>query len=221
MTLNDRPAVTATDGVLPPRSTDRREGERGFTLVELAIVLVIIGVIIAGVLQGQSMINTARLNSTVNDIGMYSAAYQTYQQRYNALPGDDESAEDRFGATVDDGNGDGIVDGDYDGEDEETEQFWAHLEAAGLVNSDSQPNNRFGGIFGVMNNAMGLNGLAICVDNLTTRNAQVLVSQLGRGAATPATSTTARAAQVDDLDDEAPAAAWVQDATDYVVCVQM
>ncbi|MDX2094994.1 MAG: prepilin-type N-terminal cleavage/methylation domain-containing protein [Alphaproteobacteria bacterium] len=60
----------------------------GFTLVELAIVLVIIGLIIGGVLTGQDLIKAATIRSTVGDIEKFNAAATTFQGKYNGLPGD-------------------------------------------------------------------------------------------------------------------------------------
>ncbi|MGL1218102.1 prepilin-type N-terminal cleavage/methylation domain-containing protein, partial [Vibrio parahaemolyticus] len=61
---------------------------RAFTLVELSIVLVIIGLIIGGVLTGQQIIQNARITNALNGIQAYQAQFQTYVQNYGVLPGD-------------------------------------------------------------------------------------------------------------------------------------
>jgi prepilin-type N-terminal cleavage/methylation domain-containing protein len=60
----------------------------GFTLVELAIVLVIIGLLVGGVLVGQDLIKAAAIRSTVSDLEKYNAAANTFRGKYNGLPGD-------------------------------------------------------------------------------------------------------------------------------------
>ena len=62
--------------------------EQGFTLVELAIVMVIIGLLIGGILKGQELINNARIGSTVSQLKGLDAALNTFRDKYNALPGD-------------------------------------------------------------------------------------------------------------------------------------
>jgi prepilin-type N-terminal cleavage/methylation domain-containing protein len=63
--------------------------QRGFTLIEIAIVLVIIGLLLGGVLQGQQLIENSRVKSATNDLNGLSAAAFSYQDRYGRLPGDD------------------------------------------------------------------------------------------------------------------------------------
>ena len=67
---------------------NRTKSEAGFTLVELAIVMIIIGLLIAGVLKGQQLIGNARVTSTVAQIKAIDAATSTFKDEYQALPGD-------------------------------------------------------------------------------------------------------------------------------------
>ena len=66
--------------------------QSGFTLIELAIVLVIIGLILAAVLKGQEMIQNAKVKNVINDLRGVASAYYAYQDRYHAIPGDDINA---------------------------------------------------------------------------------------------------------------------------------
>ena len=66
--------------------------QSGFTLVEIAIVLVIIGLLLAGVLKGQELIENSKIKSIVNDMKAVQAAYNGYLDRYKAIPGDETLA---------------------------------------------------------------------------------------------------------------------------------
>ncbi|MGB1539835.1 MAG: prepilin-type N-terminal cleavage/methylation domain-containing protein, partial [Rickettsiales bacterium] len=85
----------------------------GFTLVELSIVLVIIGLIIGGVLVGQDLIKAAEIRATVSQIESYNAAVNTFRGRFNGLPGDIRNVTSFFDA----GSGNtwpDLIDGDGD-----------------------------------------------------------------------------------------------------------
>ncbi len=66
-----------------------RNKQSGFTLVEIAIVLVIIGLLLGGVLKGQELINSAKVKNMINDYRATSTFVFAYQDRFRALPGDD------------------------------------------------------------------------------------------------------------------------------------
>lgn len=78
---------------------------KGFTLVELSIVLVIIGLLIGGVLKGQSMIENAKIKKVASDMDSLVAATYSYQDKFNALPGDDLQAVARGASAAGNGNG--------------------------------------------------------------------------------------------------------------------
>ncbi|MEA3105829.1 MAG: hypothetical protein QOI88_434 [Gammaproteobacteria bacterium] len=95
----------------------QRNHQRGFTLVEIAIVLVIIGLLLGGVLKGQELIYNQKVKSTYDNYRQYTAAMYGYQDRYKALPGDDANATGRgFQIAAGDppivsGNGNGLITG--------------------------------------------------------------------------------------------------------------
>lgn len=169
--------------------------QRGFTLVELSIVLVIIGLIIGSVLTGQQIIQNARVTSALNTIQAYEAQFQTYVQNYGALPGDDPSAKSRFPGTVIDNNGDGsgaLDGGGFDSTSaiDETRFVWAHLRAAGLVKNQLsgtstavQPPNPFNGIYGFQTGAFGnaFTTTVLCLNNVPAAAAEAIDSRLDDG----------------------------------------
>lgn len=86
--------------------------EKGFTLVELAVVMIIIGLLIGGILKGQEMIANAQITSTVAQAKALDAATSTFRDQYNAFPGDMANATTRLvgcAAPCANGTGDGRV----------------------------------------------------------------------------------------------------------------
>ena len=132
--------------------------QKGFTLVEIAIVLVIIGLLLGGILKGQEMITQAKIKNVIADMSGVSAAMYGYQDRYKALPGDDKNANSRWSSTAS-GTGDGVIQGVYTvaasgtATDATMEAgfFWHHLRLAGFVSGTgtTQPFNAVSGKMGV------------------------------------------------------------------------
>src|SRR3979411_2209040 len=94
--------------------SNRNSTEAGFTLVEIAIVMVIIGLLLGGILKGQEMITQAKIKNVVNDFNGINVAWTSYKDRYRFLPGDDKGATTRW--TVQNpasGDGDGVIAGKY------------------------------------------------------------------------------------------------------------
>jgi prepilin-type N-terminal cleavage/methylation domain-containing protein len=75
-----------------------RKQQSGFTLVEIAIVLVIIGLLLGGVLKGQELINSAKVKNMIGDLRTVSSMVYAYQDRFKALPGDQTAAQLATGA---------------------------------------------------------------------------------------------------------------------------
>ena len=104
--------------------------QKGFTLIEIAIVLVIIGLLLGGVLKGQELINTARVRALNNSVDGITAAWFSFQDRYRAFPGDYLSARSQVNLPTAPlgGDGNGRVDTPA-----ERGLLWVHLEQAGYI----------------------------------------------------------------------------------------
>jgi prepilin-type N-terminal cleavage/methylation domain-containing protein len=112
--------------------------QKGFTLVELAIVLVIIGLIIASVLGGKELIRAGEIRALVKQYNEFQTGVTTFAERYHGLPGDINGA--RFGLTGgcdnnnEGGNNNGLIESKGGGKathDGEVACFWANLTTAG------------------------------------------------------------------------------------------
>jgi len=112
-------------------SHNKFEGQKGFTLVELSIVLVIIGLIISSVLVGQDLIRSSEIRATVTQYEQFNAGLGTFRGKYGGIPGD-VAGETDFGFTGD-GNGDGILaaTGTSGHAAGENVYFWNHLGSSG------------------------------------------------------------------------------------------
>lgn len=167
--------------------------QRGFTLLEIAVVLVIIGLLLGGIMQGQSLIKSAKVKSIVSDLEGTAAAIYAYQDRYKALPGDNtQAALQHGGAPCAGGQCDnGILDGAWDsaaGSGEETSLVWQHLRSAGFVagSGDLQPKHALGGTMGIAG-AQVLNGIQnvnrLVLGNITGEYAAMIDRELDDGLA--------------------------------------
>ncbi len=124
---------------------------KGFSLVELSIVLVVIGLLIGGVLAGQAVIRAAQLRAVGNDLNSYVVSAYQFRDKYSAFPGDVVNATLYWGADdggdgigtdcrddTDDGletcngNGDGVFNS-WGAYSYEQSRFWQHLSNEGLI----------------------------------------------------------------------------------------
>ncbi len=163
--------------------------QAGFTLVEIAIVLVIIGLLLTGVMKGQELITNAKAKNIENSFKEVSAAIYTYQDRYFALPGDDKKAT-RFGQSIKTGNRNGKIEGKFDSETESNESnlIWLHLRNAGLIagkkDDYTQPSNALGGIIGVSSeNVVNIKGTFIGFTNIPGKVATIIEAHMDDGMA--------------------------------------
>jgi prepilin-type N-terminal cleavage/methylation domain-containing protein len=154
-----------------------KRNQSGFTLIEIAIVLVIIGLLLGGVLKGQELINSAKVKNLATDFKNVPVFIYGYQDKFKALPGDDSRATTHVTATTN-GNGNGIIEGNWNAASGESFDFWQHVRLSGLAPgststtaADYIPKNAVGGNIGITNSSAtnnpitGLKGSYIVCSN--------------------------------------------------------
>ena len=124
--------------MITPSKNLKRKVE-GFSLIEISIVLLIVGIIVGSALKGRDLIAAAQIKSVASDVECLRIAYSSYVSSRNALPGDDRNATNLGGKDVVDGDGDGVI------SEKESEQVFQHLFAAGLIDSPTFKTPKIGG----------------------------------------------------------------------------
>jgi prepilin-type N-terminal cleavage/methylation domain-containing protein len=216
--------------------------QSGFTLIEIAIVLVIIGLLLGGILKGQELINSARVKNLATDFRNVPLFIYGYQDKFRALPGDDPRADTNVGETITttNGNGNGVIDGAWNSEAvaDESVLFWQHVRLAGLAPGPTtmpaantgnvyNPQNASGGFIGVQSGTtdpdeapiqVGTSGIrgayVICSTGILGKFVKQLDIQMDDGE-TDSGSMMARAA----ADNKAITTEDIDDATTYTVCM--
>lgn len=219
--------------------------QAGFTLVEIAIVLVIIGLLLGGILKGQEMITQAKIKNVINDMTGVAAAMYGYQDRYRSLPGDDKNAGTRWTGVTSSGDGDGVIIGAYTAPitsgvgvtpvtGPESALFWHHLRLAGFVSGTGadQPFNAVNGKMGVQTSTgvaatlstgvLGPNpftALMLCSANLPDKIAISVDAQTDDGVGTTGTVRGQDQAGTANPAIAATASTYSETGTNtYVVC---
>lgn len=143
--------------------------QTGFTLIELAIVLVIIGLLLGGVLKGQELINSARVKTLITEMKNVQVYIYGYQDRFRVLPGDDSQAAAHVGGVAATSAGhiqNAVIQGAWNSPTvtDESYLFWQHVRLAGLASGPTvpgaagyEPTNSSGGRIGVQS----VNGFAV------------------------------------------------------------
>lgn len=209
--------------------------QKGFTLIEIAIVLVIIGLLLGGVLKGQELIESGKIKRAITDYNGTSASFYAYLDRYGFMPGDDRTAAARWagvfgnGGNAQNGGGDGTLAGEYEaGGNTDTTRFWQHLRAAGFITGSmqspalarEQPINRYGGIIGVENIGAGLGGNIICQTNIPAKGAIAIDTQMDDGTGNAGSMRAIQGSGNVDAGDASTVGATIIDdgSTAYLVC---
>lgn len=203
-----------------------RQRQQGFTLVEIAIVLVIIGLLLGGVLKGQEMIENSKIKNIANDMKGVQAAYHAYVDRYKAVPGDETdavlTARGWGGAGVGAAAANNgvlaitVAQAFTNGGDQPA--VWRSLRGARLVGGDpavnTLPSHSGGGLIGVTAGpAYGVPGPLVCASGLTTKQAAGIDALIDGANAVNNTGTLRGATGA--ANPLAPAAAAPAATTDY------
>lgn len=180
------------------RGKNRMKKEAGFTLVEIAIVLVVIGLLLGAILAGQEVVLNGQIRNTINEYNNVASAVFVYQDRYRQIPGDDTTAAARWTATnavsPAGGNaGNRRIDGIWnaDSSTDEPGIFWHHLRNdelvagprdGGVPQTFELPRNAFDGLIGVQEGAFtGGNALidrVICQSNIPAKAAAIIDARI-------------------------------------------
>ncbi len=214
-----------------------KKQQAGFTLIELAIVLVIIGLLLGGVLKGQAFIDSAKVKNMATDFKNIQVYIYGYQDKFRALPGDDSKVVAHVvGTLATTGTaGNGVIEGQWDSTTaaaatgDESALFWQHVRLANLAagptvvtDANYYPTNADGGRIGVQSvsgftKITGMTGaFAICSNAILGKFAKQLDTALDDGETSTGSlravlSLTATGAGV--------ATAAVVDSSSYTACL--
>jgi len=221
--------------------------QSGFTLIEIAIVLVIIGLLLGGILKGQELINSAKVKNLATDFKNIPVYIYGFQDKFKALPGDDANIASHVSggtlATTPNGvQGNGVINGNWNSttNTDESYLFWQHVRLAGLApgptsvaDSTYIPTNSIGGIIGIqsgttvagsspLNAAVGpanpiRGSYIICSAGILGKYVKQLDTQMDDGN-TAAGSMMATPTTGYAIGAVATATASIDDATTYTVC---
>ena len=212
-----------------------RSQQSGFTLVEIAIVLVIIGLLLGGILKGQELINSARVKNIANDFRTVPTYIYAYQDKFRALPGDDPQADVHVnGGTNATGTlGNGVINGAWNSTTatDESYLFWQHVRLANLMAgvtnpaaAEYTPRNAVGGQLGVSGTTAGqlqITGMQgtyqVCSAGITGNLVRQLDIQMDDG--NTATGSMRAVADGAAVGSAALATTAVLDGTPYTVCM--
>jgi len=214
--------------------------QSGFTLVEIAIVLVIIGLLLGGVLKGQELINSAKVKNFIGDFKTVSLLIYGYQDKYKALPGDDKNAATHLGTAVTlltptaGTLGNGRIEGNFNSTTatDESLAFWQQVRVANLSAGATDfstpasvvPTNADGGRIGIQSTSpiTGMTGsYFVCSDGIQGKFAKQIDITMDDGN----TATGSVQVMASGYSGTAQAAipttgaSGIVDGTTYTVCV--
>lgn len=221
------------------QSTRRPIPLLGFTLIEMAIVLVIIGLLLGGILKGQELISNAKAKNLGNDFRSIPLLLYGYQDKFRALPGDDPGVRAHLGAITgllaptSETVGNGRIEGLFNSisPTDESLAFWQHIRLANLAGgpvdfstataiATALPRNAEGGRLGVQSAApvAGMTGaFFVCSDAIPGKLAKQIDIALDDGATDTGTMRTMTAGYT-GTEKRTESTESITNETPYTVC---
>ncbi len=165
------------------------QNQKGFTLIEIAVVLTIIGLLMAAVVKGGEFIKEAKYDNIKNAVEGYKVAFNSYMKKYSAVPGDDDQVINHTPSAVWSSATAGDGSGAIDTVAEEAQAF-DHLARAGLIKSfdgigTAYPKHALGGPIKMISGVAGFTH-AVCLDGLSKDDA-VRMDEIFDGSLSPDT----------------------------------
>ena len=145
-----------------------RKNSSGFSLIEVAIAIVVIGLLASFTIKGGKLIQSAKLNSINDQVTTFKIAIHLFTEKYGFLPGDLPDAGNLIKEGIESGRGDGKIISLRD-----SQRFWKHLIASGFLNTkliNDHPVSKIGGNFYVSNDIGGRSGTWIILSEGTSDN---------------------------------------------------
>lgn len=145
-----------------------RHKSGGFSLIEVAIAIVVIGLVVGLSLKGKELIHTAKVNSVADQVNTVRVATHMFTEKYGAIPGDFTDAKNSIDGSLENGTGSGNI-----STLDDARRFWSHLTKSGLLSmemSNGFPVSKLGGYYSVSSQIDGQYGLWIVLTRGTTDN---------------------------------------------------
>jgi prepilin-type N-terminal cleavage/methylation domain-containing protein len=150
------------------RTVNGSSQNRGFSLIEVAIAVVIIGLITSFAIKGKELIHTAKLRTIGDQVDAFNLAAQSFLDKYGAMPGDLRNATEMIEGATENGRGDGTI-----RSIEDAKRFWQHLSASGVIGLElvnGFPVSKIGGYYSVSTNIPNCHGTWIVLSGGTQNN---------------------------------------------------